>query len=390
MSFNATIPRYANGRFYTAPSGRSPDSIPTRMTSGPPPIMITATTGWTDFWHQINNSLLQRGYSDASRTLYRTVMRNFYRYARQSPGRVNAQLIEDYITQLAETHCTWHWAGMTISVLRTVFDKLCGQSVTHRLITPRRSFPLPEILNRREILDLLAAATTPRDQLLLGLLYGCGLKPGELIRLTWADIDPERHILRVVTTATARELDLPPDLLPILAYGKAHCPTGDYVFQGRYEGTPLSLRMVELTVRHARQAAGVLKPITAMSLRHAYAVHCLDAGASIRDVQGALGHLDIRTTMRYQRCMLPENFESPIDTLRRRQREAAPPSPEPPAETDPTPPHHGLFAEPPSVEAVDLPFRELGDNWAAGFYRLLKTQIIGRFLGLRRFSRRGS
>ena len=42
------------------------------------------------------------------------------------------------------------------------------------------------------------------------------------------------------------------------------------------------------------------------------------------------------------------------------------------------------------MEAVDLPFRELGDNWAAGFYRLLKTQIIGRFLGLRRFSRHGS
>jgi integrase/recombinase XerD len=50
-------------------------------------------------------------------------------------------------------------------------------------VTPKRSFHLPEVLSGEEARALLAAAPTTRDQLLLGLLYGCGLKVGELCRL---------------------------------------------------------------------------------------------------------------------------------------------------------------------------------------------------------------
>ncbi len=391
MSFAATIPQYANGRFYIAPCGRPGGSAPARMSHGPSPIALTATTDWATFWKDISAAMTQRGYGDTSQALYRSVLRNVYRYARRPPGQVDAPLVEDYIAQLAENHSTWHWTGMTISVLRTVFDKLCGQSVTRRLVTPKRSFPLPEILSRPEILDLLAAASTPRDQLLLGLLYGCGLKPGELTRLTWTDIDPNAGILRVISANDVRELEIPPDLLPILNYGKARCPANDYIFQGRYAGTPLSSRMIELVVRSARKAAKILKPVSAMSLRHAYAVHCLEAGASVRAVQIALGHLDIRTTLRYRCCILPKNYESPLDALRRRQRgDPSPASSATSAEPAPTTPHQNLFAEPPSVAALELPFLDPGANWAAGFYRLLKTHILGRFLGLRRCSRRGS
>ncbi len=110
-------------------------------------------------------------------------MRNFYRHAGCSPDRVDAPLIQDYFEQLAETQCSWHWMGMTLSALRTVFDKLCGKTLTARLVTPKRGFTLPEILNRQEIRDLLAAAATTRDQLLLGLLYGCGLCKDKKLKL---------------------------------------------------------------------------------------------------------------------------------------------------------------------------------------------------------------
>ena len=408
MIFASCIPRYVNGRPYVSACGQSGRDWPPPSFGRETPFALDAETDWTTFWNRIANELSLRGYGSSTRTLYRSVLRNFYRHARCSPDRVDAPLIQDYFEQLAETQCSWHWMGMTLSALRTVFDKLCGKTFTARLVTPKRSFTLPEILNREEIRDLLAAASTTRDQLLLGLLYGCGLKPGQLIRLTWADIDPAAGIMRIHADRQSRTLEIPPDLLPVLTYGKTRCPAEDFVLQGRFAGSALSLRMIELTVRRARKAADILKPITAMSLRHAYAVHSLESGASVRTVQTALGHEDIRTTMRYVRCTLPDNLESPLDTLKRSQR-ASPPeqchglpardseqchgrlarAPAanilPESET----PNLNLFAEPLSVEALELPFREPGADGPAGFYRLLKTQTVGRFLGLRKFVARG-
>ena len=64
-----------------------------------------------------------------------------------------------------------------------------------------------------------------------------------------------------------RWLDLPPDLLPVLGVGFSHCPSDDYIFQGRVAGTHLSTRMVELIVRKAAKATDTLKTVTCMTLR---------------------------------------------------------------------------------------------------------------------------
>jgi len=60
--------------------------------------------------------------------------------------------------------------------------------------------------------------------------------------------------------------------IPVLDYGKSRCLPADHIFEGRYGGAPLSTRMIELTIRRARNAAGILKPVTAMTLRHTYAL----------------------------------------------------------------------------------------------------------------------
>ena len=391
MNAATRLHHYASGRPYTAACGHSGRERTSHAFRRPAPIRVDEATDWATFWARVTSELSLRGYGSDTQALYRSVLRNLYRHTRCSPGRVDEPMIRDYFLHLAQTQYSWHWMGMTLSALRTVFDKLCGKTLTTRLVTPKRSFALPEILSREEIRDLLVAASTPRDQLLLGLLYGCGLKPGQLARLTWADIDPNAGILRIRAGRESRDLEIPPDLIPILTYGKDRCPAEDFVLQGRYAGSALSLRMIELTVRRARNAAGILKPVTAMSLRHAYAVHSLESGVSARTVQTALGHKDIRTTMRYVRCTLPDNLESPLDRLKRNQRARAQEQEPAASNRAPLPERPGLnlFDEPPSVECLELPFREPGSDGPAGFYRLLKTHVFDRFLGLRRFSSRG-
>ena len=200
----------------------------------------------------------------------------------------------------------------------------------------------------------------------------CGLKVGEVCRLTWADVDTARETLRVRYARATRErtLPIPPELLSVLNAGGERCPPEDYIFQGRIAGTPLSTRMAQLILRSAVKSTDILKTVTCITLRHSFAVHCLENGESIRAIQEALGHKSIDTTLLYESCILPEGVTSPLDALRQAQEPAQPCS---------------LFDEPLSVDALELPFRdESSPSLASAFYQLLKTRILGRFLGQRR------
>ena len=382
---------------FPSPSVVRPPSLVSPSHSPSPAIILTPDLDWATFWKEISATLTRRNYRPSTRSQYRTVLRGFYRYARCSPMQINESIVQGYLSRLVDANTSWNWLGMNISILRHVFDKLAGRTITARCVTPKRPHPLPEILSREEALALLAAAPSTRDQLMLGLLYGCGLKVGELCRLRWADVDTAAGRLRACGTLRGeRMLHIPPDLLPVLMLGKARCPADDYIFQGRYAGSHLSGRIVEMIVRKADRAAGILKPVTAMSLRHTFAVHSLENGQTIRAVQDALGHRCVKTTLRYNRCTLPETLVSPLDRLRQMIRErdhwTAPPPPSlfsggrssRDAAPVPDPVGGNLFKEPLSLDSLELPFRDETTSVAAGFYQLLKTHVFGRFLCLRR------
>jgi len=334
---------YANGRPYTPLHARHslPESainFSFRLSTFD---FSLSSLDWTAFWQLISAQLQASHYAEGTRAQYRSILRSFYRHARRRPAETTSAIIHEYIVKLTEKHYSWSWVGMNISVLRTVFDKLAGQALTRHFVTPKRPKALPEILSHNETRALLAAADTTRDQLLLGLLYGCGLKLSELRNLTWSAVDAGHLHL---PGREARTLEIPHELVPVLDYGKSRCLPADHIFQGRNGVAPLSARMIELTIRRARNAAGILKPVTAMTLRHTYAVHCLENGESIRELQQALGHQHVKTTMQYTRCILPPNLESPLDPIKRQHRQ-----------DNPQPPDQGPSKVPCLMTNVSLP-----------------------------------
>jgi len=152
--------------------------------------------------------------------------------------------------------------------------------------------------------------------------------------------------------------------------------------------------MIELTIRRARNAAGILKPVTAMTLQHTYAVHCLENGESIRELQHALGHQHIKDGRKIfrpfnTRCILPANLESPLDPIKRNQRNDR-------LQTEQDRPQNSpdkksavcSLQSVVSPAVLDLPFTEPSADLASRFYRMLKTLISGRFLGSRRSGNR--
>jgi len=350
---------------------------------------------WPRVWHIVHGELCRRGYSRGTRCLYRQVLRTFSHHANVPPNRVTTAHIKSCLYTLNAKRCTWSWIGINISMLRTILDKLGGLRVTLTSVTPRRPFRLPHTLSPANARCALTAGTTLRNQLLLGFLYGCGLKVSEACGLRWRDVNAEKGTVRVIfdRNSRQRQVRLPNDLLPILKEGGARCPADSFIFPGRAPHRPLAARTAEAIVRQAATDAGLGARVTGMTLRHSYALHSLEAGANIRELQEALGHARVETTLIYQKLLVPADAVSPLDQAATSGVPCSKDTPSPlrgegkgegVLSSDRAPQPSPLFPKPLTAKPFDLPFPPEAGLWDRGhaFYRTLKAQLRGRFLAL--------
>ena len=272
-----------------------------------PILCLGATTAlnWSNLWTLVQRQLSLQGYQRGTRIQYRQILRKLRIYSGvEKPGLITTEVIQTYLHELARQHCSASWISTNISVCRTIFDKLGGMQLCTRFITPKRPLHLPEILTDDEIVNMIKQTPTLRDRLIIGLLYGCGLRVGELCHLRWQHVDIEQKILSVHhRSGLSRQLDLPHALLGILQQGVDACAPHSFLFPGAKPGAPLSTRTIERMVKNVATTASVGRPVSCMTLRHAYAIQCVRNGTNIRALQQCLGHKSVKTTLRYQRCI---------------------------------------------------------------------------------------
>lgn len=268
---------------------------------------------WANWWVLVELAMERSGYTVATRNQYRQILRGYSRQSRVAPYRVDRESISTYVRQLGMRGMSSYHIAQNISVLRTVFDKFGNLDTTAQLMTPRRPTRLPAILSRDEVKELLGAAPTIRDRLFLSLLYGCGLKVSEACSLRWRDIDFTRWTLSIYSAVPGvyRSVALPVSLRSLLKSGADQCLPDAYVFPGVAQGRHLTSRAAAWLVRAISRRAGLEVPVTCMTLRHSYAVHALESGMNIRDLQQSLGHQEVKTTMVYHRCIFPAR--SPVE-----------------------------------------------------------------------------
>ena len=181
------------------------------------------------------------------------------------------------------------------------------------LETPRLWSTLPDLLSPEEIDLLIKTAggkkiTCFRNQAILEVLYGCGLRVSELVSLKMEDLNLGKNYLicygkggkeRAVpfgdNTRKALELWLRKGRAPLLEKSGAMLHE---VFISQKK-TPLSRQHVWLELKKIAQKAGIQKDIYPHIFRHSYATHLLAGGGDLRIVQELLGHADIMTTQKY-------------------------------------------------------------------------------------------
>jgi len=172
--------------------------------------------------------------------------------------------------------------------------------VVSDILYPAKHKKLPNVLSEENVIRLLQATRNIKHKLAFAMLYSCGLRIGELIRLKLVDIDLERRTVRIRKSKGFKDRVVMPAerILPLLHhYLQLYHPV-EYLLNGQ-NGLMYSAVSVRAALKRARIEAGIRQRVSPHTLRHSFATHLLDQGVDIRHIQVLLGHSKPETTMIY-------------------------------------------------------------------------------------------
>ena len=205
-----------------------------------------------------------------------------------------------------------------VASIKSFFGFLSENSIitedpTESLGSPRVGRTLPKFLPEEEVTNLLDTAYKSgtneghRDAVIMELLYATGLRVGELVSLNTQDVDLSESYIRCMGKGSKERLVhlYPKALEELRRYLKqarvallGHRRTEPSLFVN-HRGERLTRQWVWTILKNYAQKAGIQQNITPHTLRHSFATHLLQNGASLRHVQELLGHSSISTTQVY-------------------------------------------------------------------------------------------
>ena len=245
----------------------------------------------------------------------------FARHFGKSPDLLGREEIRAYCLYLIQDkHLSAGSVTVALSAIRFLYKVTLKREwndddiPTHR--TPNK---LPIVLSQHEVRQFLDAVRNLKHRMILTTCYATGLRVSEAVHLKPGAIDSQRMVIRVEQGKGRKDryVMLSPRLLELLRdYWREARPLV-WLFPGAQPNQPTSRLTVEWACREARERSGLAKPVTPHSLRHAFAVHLLEAGTDLRTIQLLLGHGSLRTTAVYLRIATVKvcATASPLDAL---------------------------------------------------------------------------
>ena len=231
------------------------------------------------------------------------------------PEQAGEEDIQGYVDHLHElgrspTTITRNLASVRCFYKFLIFRGLLDKNPTKGIKLERAEKKLPQVLSGEEINLLLAQPdiTDPkgcRDKAMLELLYATGIRASELINLDIGDINLRSGVLYCRGNKGVRSIPV---------YPAAVVAVSDYIYRMRgliagpesgdalfvnLNGGRLTRQGFWKIVKGYAASAGITKEITPHTLRHSFALHLLEGGASVKDIQTMMGHADISSTQVY-------------------------------------------------------------------------------------------
>lgn len=274
---------------------------------------LACIDGWLDA------AWMEKGLSRNTLESYRRDVSGLARWLHARGGSLLSATREDVQAYLA--HCVRddrhpRSQARLLSCLRGFYRwQLREQHVTTdptlRIASPRTGRPLPKTLSEEDVERLLAAPDVDtvlglRDRAMLEVLYASGLRVTELVTLTLSQLGLRQGVVRVMGKGSKERLvPLGEEALAWLERYLALArpalldrQVSDAVFPGS-GGKAMTRQAFWYRIKVAAATAGISKPLSPHTLRHAFATHLLNHGADLRVLQMLLGHSDLSTTQIY-------------------------------------------------------------------------------------------
>ena len=271
----------------------------------------------------LNALWLEKGLSDNSLAAYRRDLNAFAAWlAGPSCGQPGGLLdadpvrIQEYLADRYRRRASPRSVARALSCLRGFYDTQLRSGTLARhpmagISSPKQGRPLPKFLSEVDVEKLLNAPDATqtiglRDRAMLELLYATGLRVSELTGLALDQINLRQGVVRVLGKGSKERLV--PMGEEAMHWLHAYLRDGRPALLGPRQsnacfvtprGGGMTRQAFWYRIRHWALCAGIDKPLSPHTLRHAFATHLLDHGADLRVVQMLLGHSDLSTTQIY-------------------------------------------------------------------------------------------
>jgi integrase/recombinase XerD len=280
-------------------------------------VLPTSEQALLERW--LDHVWMEKGLGDHTLASYRSDLEQFAIWLtsrRQGLLQADRILLLEWLSALMERGLSARSVARKMSALRgfyrwTLRERLVSVDPTLLVARPKIGRPLPKSLTEADVEALLAApqVETPlglRDRAMLEVSYAAGLRVSELVGLTLSQLNLRQGLVRIVGKGNKERL-VPlgeeaqdwlvrylRDSRPLLLNGQVD----DIVFPSQ-RGQPMTRQTFWHRIKQLAVIAGVQKPLSPHTLRHAFATHLLNHGADLRVVQLLLGHSDLSTTQIY-------------------------------------------------------------------------------------------
>ena len=263
-----------------------------------------------------------RQLSPCTQQTYVETVARFARHFGRSPAGLGPEDIRAYQVHLTnERGLAPSSLIVAVSALRFLYRVTLRKrwAFDDGIPVPKKPRSLPVVLSPEEVVQFLDGVKAAKHHAILTTCYAAGLRISEAVRLTVSAIDSQRMVLRVAQGKGRKDryVMLSPKLLEVLRVWWRVDRPRHWLFPGGRPEKPITRNAVQLACQRAVRRAGLAKPVSPHALRHAFAVHLLEAGTDLRTIQLLLGHRSLQTTARYLRVATSTvcSTASPLDLL---------------------------------------------------------------------------